>query len=89
MRPRYDWEPNARPHFLADRRRTPPLPKSYGVRHRDQSETNYPEEHNKGKRLGRRGAPRNVRLPPIPGRHRPPNITPTILAEARISIDIT
>ena len=66
MRPRYGGESNAWPHPLADRRHAPSLPMTYIVKHRKQSETNYPGEQNGGKRSGGKGAPESVCLPPLP-----------------------
>jgi hypothetical protein len=72
MRPRYNREPNAWPHPLADRRRTPSLPMIHSVKHREQSEANHMGKQNGAKRSGGEGAPKSVRLPPLPRRQRPP-----------------
>jgi hypothetical protein len=71
MRLRSGGGPSAWPHPLTDRRQTPPLPMIYIVKHREQSEANYPGEQNGGKRSGGEGAPESACLPPLPRRQRP------------------
>ena len=60
----------------------------YSVKHREQSDANNLGEYNGAKRSGGEGAPKSVRLLPLPRRQRPLHIKPTIIEEERTSIDI-
>jgi hypothetical protein len=81
MRSRYGGGPNVWPQLLADQQHAPPLPMTYTVKHREQSETNHPREQDNGDCLGSGGATDSVCSPLLNGRQRPPLIADTTLEE--------